>query len=185
MSKAVLGGGNVGNFNCQFWPFSKWESFLFKAISVKILGSGSVSTKEKSNNHPTGSWLHLTHWIYVRKLLLLANTHSMPACQLWDKYLLWRREKLIVLRGFQKIIHLKEVTFHYCTWTIPVLLKKKKEKKKLEKTFPCRRWMVRRKEWKTTFTTTASKWRNTKGMLNHHIRSPCRRLRKSRTPEGN
>lgn len=133
MSKAALGGGDVGYFNSQFWPSSKWEFFLFQAVSVQILGPGSVSTKQINNNHPTDSWLHLTHWIYLRKLLLLANTDSMPACQLWDKYLLWRREKPIVLKVFQKIIHLKEVTFHY-VWTIPVLLKKsarKKEKKKI------------------------------------------------------
>lgn len=53
----------------------------------------------------------------------------MPACQLWDKYLVWRRERPIVLRVFQKIIHLKEVTFHYA-WTIPVLLKKYARKKR-------------------------------------------------------
>lgn len=129
MSKAALGGGDVGYFNSQFWPSSKWEFFLFKAVSVQIPGPGSVSTKQINNNHPTDSWLHLTHWIYLRKLLLLANTDSMPACQLWDKYLVWRRERPIVLRVFQKIIHLKEVTFHYA-WTIPVLLKKSARKKR-------------------------------------------------------
>lgn len=51
MSKAVLGGGNVGNFNCQFWPFSD-ENLSF---SRPFLGPGSVSTKQKSNNHPTDS----------------------------------------------------------------------------------------------------------------------------------
>lgn len=41
----------------------------------------------------------------------------------------------------------------------------------LENFFPCRRWIEGCRAWKV-FTTVASKWMGTKGILSHHICSP-------------
>lgn len=107
----------------SFGPSLNEIFFFIRLFLCRYWAQCSVSAKQINNNHLTDSQLHLTYQIYLRKLLLLANPDSMSACQLWDNYLLGRREKPIVLRGFQKITHLKEVSFHYAR-AISVILKK-------------------------------------------------------------
>jgi len=65
------------------------ESVFFRRLFLRgHWVQHSVSTEQIENDHPTDSRLHLTYQIYLRELLLLANTDSMSACQLWDNCLL-------------------------------------------------------------------------------------------------
>lgn len=97
------------------------------AVLCKYWAQHSVSTKQINNDHLTDSLVHLAYQIYLRKLIQLANTDSTSACQLRDSYLLWRREKPVVLRGFEENYTPERGQFPVCLNNFSSLKKKKKK----------------------------------------------------------
>jgi len=95
-------GGSPGRGFGIIWSLLLALPCMRIAVPCRYWAQHSVSTKQINNDHLTDPLLHLAYQIYLRKLIQLANTDSISACQLRDSYLLWRREKPIVLRGFQK-----------------------------------------------------------------------------------